>query len=148
MRIPAHLRCTQCSILLHLIDICFLTCICLWHISLIQTCLRVVVSILPVFMKSIASHPAGPHRRLAQKRQSGPHCWGGRVRHNLYRVCQTAVTAPPRIFCVVVSQYIYLTPFLNPYHLSSSLLPPSPSLTLSGSILTVIIHHLHIVVVL
>ena len=28
-RIPVHLRCTQCSILLHLIDICFLTCICL-----------------------------------------------------------------------------------------------------------------------
>ena len=26
-RIPAHLRCTQCSILLHLIDICLLTCI-------------------------------------------------------------------------------------------------------------------------
>ena len=25
----AHLRCTQCSILLHLMDICFLTCICL-----------------------------------------------------------------------------------------------------------------------
>ena len=29
-RIPAHLRCTQRSILLHLMDICFLTCICLW----------------------------------------------------------------------------------------------------------------------
>ena len=28
-RIHAHLRCTQCSILLHLMDICFLTCICL-----------------------------------------------------------------------------------------------------------------------
>ena len=28
--IPAHLRCTQRSILLHLMDICFLTCICLW----------------------------------------------------------------------------------------------------------------------
>ena len=28
-RIPVHLRCTQCSILLHLIDICFITCICL-----------------------------------------------------------------------------------------------------------------------
>ena len=26
-RIPAHLRCTQCSILLHIIDICFITCI-------------------------------------------------------------------------------------------------------------------------
>ena len=37
-RIPAHLRCTQCSILWHLIDICFLPCICLWHISKIQTC--------------------------------------------------------------------------------------------------------------
>ena len=32
-RIPAHLRCTQCSIMLHLIDIGFLTCICLWQIS-------------------------------------------------------------------------------------------------------------------
>ena len=29
-RIHVHLRCTQCSILLHLIDICFLPCICLW----------------------------------------------------------------------------------------------------------------------
>ena len=29
--IPAHLRCIQCSILLHLMDICFLTCICLCH---------------------------------------------------------------------------------------------------------------------
>ena len=28
-RIPSHFRCTQCSIMLHLIDICFLTCICL-----------------------------------------------------------------------------------------------------------------------
>ena len=27
--IPVHLRCTQCSILLHLMEICFLTCICL-----------------------------------------------------------------------------------------------------------------------
>ena len=63
-RIPAHLRCTQCSILLHLINICFLTCICLWQISQIQTCLRVVVvpglvSTSPAFMRSITSHPAG-----------------------------------------------------------------------------------------
>ena len=36
-RIPAHLRCTQCSILLHLIDIYFLPCICLWQISQILT---------------------------------------------------------------------------------------------------------------
>ena len=42
-RIPAHLRCTQCPILLHLMDICFLTCICLWQISQIQTFLFKVV---------------------------------------------------------------------------------------------------------
>ena len=28
-RIPAHVMCTQCSIQLHLMDICFLTYICL-----------------------------------------------------------------------------------------------------------------------
>ena len=34
-RIPAHVRCTQCSILVHLIDICFIPC--LLHISQIRT---------------------------------------------------------------------------------------------------------------
>ena len=29
LQIPAHLRCIQCSILLHLMDICFLPSICL-----------------------------------------------------------------------------------------------------------------------
>ena len=71
-RIPAHLRCTQCSILLHHIHICFLTCICLGQISQIQTCLCVVVgpglvSTSPDFMRSIASHSAGSHGRLAPK---------------------------------------------------------------------------------
>ena len=71
-RIPAHLRCTQCSILLHLMDICFLTCICLWQISQIQTFLFKVVgpglvSTSPAFGSSSASHPAGPHGRHAQK---------------------------------------------------------------------------------
>ena len=45
-RIPAHLRCIQCSVLLHLIDIFFLTCfvcgryrksrlacVCLWDLD-------------------------------------------------------------------------------------------------------------------
>ena len=80
-RIPAHLRCIQCSFLLHLIDICILTCICLWQISQIQTCLRVVVgpglvSTSPAFMRSIAIHPAGPHGRLAQKTVIGPPLLG------------------------------------------------------------------------
>ena len=63
--------------MLHLIDICFLTCICLLQISKIQTCLCVVVgpglvSTSPDFMRSISSHPAGPHGRLAQKTVIGP----------------------------------------------------------------------------
>ena len=58
--------CTQSSNLLHFIDICFLTCICMWQISQIQTsyCVFVgpgLVSTSPVFMKSSASPPAGLH---------------------------------------------------------------------------------------
>ena len=75
-RIPEHLRSTQCSILLHHMDICFLTCICLWQISQIQTCLFKVVgpglvSTSPAFVSSSASHPAGP-----KNGKSGSHCWG------------------------------------------------------------------------
>ena len=83
-RIPAHLRCTQCSILLHLMDICFLTCICLWQISQIQTFLfRVVgpglVSTSPAFVSNSTSHPAGPHGRHAQKTvNQAPIAWAGR----------------------------------------------------------------------
>ena len=83
----AHLRCTQCSILLHFMDICFLQCICLWKISQIQTCLCVVVghgfvSTSPAFMRSSASHPAGPHSWLAKKVIRAPNAGGGRFRHN------------------------------------------------------------------
>ena len=64
--------CIQCSIMLHLIDICFISCICLWLISKIQTCWRVLVepglvSTSPALMRSSASHPSGQHDRLAQK---------------------------------------------------------------------------------
>ena len=59
---------SQCSILLHLMDICFLTCICLWQISQIQTFLFKVVgpglvSTSPAFVSNSASHAAGPHGR-------------------------------------------------------------------------------------
>ena len=86
-RIPAHLRCTQCLILLHLMDICFLTCICLCQISQIQTCLFKVVgpglvSTSPAFVSSSASHPAGPH--APKNGKSGPIAGDGTVRHNLH----------------------------------------------------------------
>ena len=72
-----HLGCTQCSILLHLIDICFHPYISL--ISQIQTCLRVaigpgLISTSTAFMKS----------RLPKKGKSAPYCEGERCRHNLH----------------------------------------------------------------
>ena len=108
-RIPAHLRCTQCSILLHLMDICFLTCICLWQISQIQTFLFKVVgpglvSTSPAFVSSSASHPAGPHGRHAQKNgKSGPQCWGRGGSTRFAQQLETTVTAPPLVGCVVWS---------------------------------------------
>ena len=105
-RIPAQLRCTQCSILLHLMDICFLTCICLWQISQIQTFLFKVVghglvSTSPVFVSSNASHPAGPHGRHAKKNgKSGPHCWGRGGSTQFAQLLESAVTAPPLVGCV------------------------------------------------
>ena len=109
-RIPAHLRCTQCSILLHLMDICFLTCICLWQISQIQTFLFKVVgpglvSTSPAFVSSSASHPAGPHGRHAQKTVNrAPHCWGRGGSTQFAQQLETTVTAPPLVGCVVWSQ--------------------------------------------
>ena len=92
-RIPAHLRCTQCSILLHLMDICFLTCICLWQISQIQTFLfRVVgpglVSTSPAFVTS-----SGSAWRVCPKNgKSGPHCWGRGGPTQFAQQLQSAVT--------------------------------------------------------
>ena len=42
---------------------------------------------------------------LPENGNRAPIAWGGRGRHNLHRVCQTAVTAPPRVGCVVWSRY-------------------------------------------
>ena len=89
-RFPAQLRCTRCSILLHLINICFLPCIYLWQISQIQTSLCVVVrpvfvSTSPAFMGSSASHTAGPHCWLSPKTVNrAPIDEGGRLRHHFH----------------------------------------------------------------
>ena len=66
-RIPAHLRCIQCSNRLHLIDICFLSCICMWQISQIETCFHGVVD-LDLSRHRSASYPAGLYGQLARKR--------------------------------------------------------------------------------
>ena len=94
-----------CTSELHLMDTCFLTCICLWQISQIQTLLFKVVghglvSTSPAFVSSSANHSAGPHDRHAQKTiNRAPIAAGGKVRHNLQLV--SAVTAPPLVGCVV-----------------------------------------------
>ena len=79
MVLVRYLRCTQCSIMLQLIDICFL------YLSVAdianQTCLCVVVGpglvlTSPAFMRRITSHPVGPHDRLVQKTVIGPPLLG------------------------------------------------------------------------
>ena len=120
-RIPAHLRCTQCSIMLHLMDICFLTCICLWQISQIQTRLFKVVgpglvSTSPAFVSSSASHPAGPHGRHAKNGKSGPHCWGREGSTQFAQHLVSAVTAPPLIGCVVWSHRLPIITTINIRH--------------------------------
>ena len=76
-----------CTSKVHLMDICFLTCNCLWQISQIQTFLFKVVgpglvSTSPAFVSSSASHPAGPHAQKIVNR--APIGGGGEVRHNLH----------------------------------------------------------------
>ena len=111
-RIPAHLRCTQCSILLHLMDICFLICICLWQISQIQTFLFGVVgpglvSTSPAFVSNSANHTAGPHGRHAQKTVNR----GGSTQ--FAQRFEFAVTASPLVGCVVWSRQLFLNgPFI------------------------------------
>ena len=72
-RIPAHLRCTQYSILCTLsISASYRKFVCGRYCKSRLVCVFVVgpglVSTSPPFMRSTASHPAGPHGRLAQKR--------------------------------------------------------------------------------
>ena len=109
-RIPTHLRCTQCSILLHLMDICFLACICLWQISQIQTFLFKVVgpglvSTSPAFVSSSASHPACP-----KNGKSGPQCWGRGGLTQFAQQLESTVTAPPLVGCVVWSPFLVFQP--------------------------------------
>ena len=117
-RISAHLRYNQCSILLHLMDICFLTCICLWQISQIQTRLFKVVgpglvTTSPAFVSSSASHPASPHGRHAQTTVNRAPllgagrfdtiCIAARVRCDSSTACRLCRLEP--VGCVVWSLY-------------------------------------------
>ena len=89
MPIPQHLKCTQCSILLQPYRYLIPTVYLFMQISQIQTCLCVVqhgfVSTSPAFLRSSASHSAGPHGRLAKKAMNrAPIAGGLGFRHNLH----------------------------------------------------------------
>ena len=121
-RIPAHLRCTQCSILLHLMDICFLTCICLWQISQIQTFLFKVVgpglvSTSPRFCEQQRQPSSGSAWPACPKNgKSGPHCWGRGGSTQFAQQLETTVTAPPLVGCVVWSLYHMVTQCIRDKH--------------------------------
>ena len=112
--IPAHLKCTQCSILLHLMDICVLQYICLWQISQLQTVCG-FVSTSPVFMRSSTSHPAGPHGRFAQITVNRTLLLGREVSTQFVQQFVTAVTAPPLVGCIVWSRFHRLIPIILPH---------------------------------
>ena len=131
-RIPAHLRCTQCSILLHLMDICFLTCICLWQISQIQTFLfRVVgpglvdITLFCEQQRKLSSGSAWP--ACTKNGKSGPHYWGRGGSTQFAQQLEFAVTAPPLVGCVVWSLHPVLITFSH--HMSI----PSQSATSNES---------------
>ena len=84
------IRFTQCSILLHLIDICFLPCICLWQISKIQTCLCcwnwICLDITRLYAEQCQlDRMAG----FPKKNGKSAPPLGGRFRHNLHRSLST-----------------------------------------------------------
>ena len=86
--------CTQCSVLLHIIEICFLPCICLWQISN-PDCIVVgpgFVSTSPAFMRNSASYPASPHgRRVHKTVNRAPIAGDWRGQHNLHSSLQPAL---------------------------------------------------------
>ena len=88
---------------MHLIDICFLPCICLWQISQIQASLCVVVG--PGFISTSAA-PAFQWVCMVDMHKNvklGPHCCEREVLTQFALKFVTAVTSPPLVGCVVWS---------------------------------------------
>ena len=83
------------SILLHLMDISFLTCICLWQISQIQTFLFKVVGpglVITRFCEQQRQPSSGS--ACPKNGKSGPHCWVRGGSTQFAQQLESAVTAP------------------------------------------------------
>ena len=119
-------------------EICFLTCICIWQISLIQTCLCVCWTWIclesPAFMRSSTSHPAGSHGRLAPKRKIEPALLGAGGFDTIYtavcdrcdistacRLCRLEPFESSSHVVFKSSSHLYLNPrhklYSNPHHM-------------------------------
>ena len=109
-RISAHLGYTQCSILLHLIDIFFLPCICLWPILQIQICLcgcrtLICIDIIRFYEEQCQPSSGSAWATCPKNGKSGTHYWGRRVSAQFaQQSARTAVTAPPIVRCFDWSQ--------------------------------------------
>ena len=68
---------------------------------------------------------------LVKNGNRAPIAGGGRGRHNLRRVCQTAVTAPPCVGCVVWSRFVWYSPFFIVLKIGVSLHDSLPRLNFS-----------------
>ena len=100
-RVPTHFRCTQCSILLHLINVCFIPCICLRQISQIQTCLRVIVG--PGLVSTSPAWPACP-----QNGKSGHIAGGRRGRYCLHNDFTDHCDSYIAVADILTSYYLFL----------------------------------------
>ena len=104
-RIPAYLKCSQCSILLHLIDFCFLPYICLWQILQIQTslCLTwICLDISPAFCEEQRQLSSGSS--LPRKVNRGHIAGVGRFRHHFN-------SSLPKLLCCLEATNIWLALF-------------------------------------
>ena len=124
-RIPAHLMCIQYSISCTIS--CFITCLCLWQISQIQTCFCVVVG--PGFVSTspalygavlVKSSSGSTWPAFPKKGKLGPNDGGVVSTQFSQQSSRIAATAPPLVECVDWSPYFRFIVFV-PYLLSRML---------------------------
>ena len=114
-RIPAHLRCTQCSILLHLIGY-LLSVMYLFMADitnpdfLVNSCRTWIGLDITRFCEQQRQPSSGSAWPACPKNgKSGPHCWGRGGSTQFAQQLETTVTAPPLVGCVVWSLITIVT---------------------------------------
>ena len=110
-RIPAHLRCTQCSILLHLMDNGYLLSDMYLFMAditnpdfLVPSCRTWIGLDITSFCEQQHQPSSGSSWPACPKNgKSGTHCWGRGGSTQFALQLESAVTAPPLVGCFVWS---------------------------------------------